>query len=499
MFTNLSYGLPLFYHPDEPLKLELMEGIPQGKLPADFRHPHFMLYFSVPFVLAGKLFGVPSHLAARAAVATLGVATVCLLCRVGSLLGGRTAGLAAALFYATAPLAVITAHDFKEDIPLAFWQTLQLLFLVRYLQEGGRPRDLYLSAFALGGAIGTKYTGLTASALQFGAGLLGPRSGRRWRALGIAVLAVGVTFLICTPASLLAPRSFLLDAGFEGQHAMFGHGVDQTAQGRTVAENVLRISGPSYLWSYHLRYSLLPGISAAGLLLTAIGVAVALARGGGAWRLVASGLVLFYVLLETLPLKPPPFAARYMVAVLPYAALLCGRAAALTLEGTFARRLLIALVAVATLGLNGAETMRQVRAMAPETRDTARGWIFQHVPPGSSLIVTGIPQYGPLRYKSRPPDFPYNFYIAPESTLTQLLQARLDKPAYLIVSSFWYQRFLDHPDFEPETHRFYRMLFDRYTPVATFSAPFRPLGFHNPAIQIFRLGEASPTSAPHGR
>jgi len=498
MFTNLSYGLPLWYHPDEILKVDFVEGIPQGKLPTDFLHPHFMLYFGVPFVLLGKLVGAAPHLAARAAVASLGVATVCLLFVVGNTLAGRMAGFAAALFYATAPLAVVTAHDFKEDIPLAFWLTVQILFLVRYLQgEGARPRDLYLSALALGGAMGTKYTAFAAAPLLVGAVLLGPTSGRHWKTLGFAALTAGAVFLVCTPALLLAPHSFLVDAGFEGQHAIFGHAtiMGRDAEGRILGDHWLRISGLSYFWTYHLRYSLLPGISAAGLLLTLVGTAVAFARGGAGWRLVASGLVLFYFLIETLPLKPPPFAARYMVVVLPYTSLLCGRAVAFAMESPLPRRLLIGLVAAATLALNGAETLRQVRAMRPETRDEARAWIYQHIPPGSTLIQAGKIDYSPLRYLSRPPGFPYTLYVLPESTLSEILAGRQDVAAYLIVSSFTYQRFLDHPDFDPEAYRFYRMVFDRYTPLATFSPPVRPIGFHNPTIQIFRPGDASPTSA----
>src|SRR3990172_2598482 len=181
MFTNLSYGLPLLYHPDEALKVEFVTGIPLGKLPADFLHPHFMLYFGVPFALAGQLVGVSVHLAARAAVASLGVATVVLLFFVGRMLAGRMVGVAAALFYATAPLVVVAAHDFKEDIPLAFWLTVQLLFLVRYLRDA-RSRDLFFSALALGGAMGTKYTGGAASALLVGAVLVGQTSVRRWKA-----------------------------------------------------------------------------------------------------------------------------------------------------------------------------------------------------------------------------------------------------------------------------------------------------------------------------
>lgn len=496
MFANLSYGLPLLYHPDEHLKVELVTRIPQWRVPVYFAHPHFMLYFGLPFVLVGQLIGVAPHLAARASVASLAVATTCLLFLIGRGLAGRAAGVVAALAFATAPLAVVAAHDFKEDITLAFWLTVQLLFLVRYLRTAS-PRDLYLSAVALGGAVGTKYTGFAASALLVGAVLIGPPAGRRWRSLGVAALLVGLTFLLCTPTLVLAPRKFLFDAGFEAQHAIFGHGIKMgiDVEGGFQADHTVKISPLSHLWSYHLRHSLLPGLSPAGLILALIGGAAAIAKGGPAWRLAASGLVLFYFLLESLPLKPPPFAARYMVVVLPYAALLCGRAVAFALEGPVLRKTLVGLTAAATLVLSGAETFRQVTAMRPETRDEARAWMFEHIPSGSRLIIPGVFNYSPVRYPSRPRGFPYEISLFVESSFAQILEAGLDRRAYLIVSSFSYQRYLGHPEFDPAATQFYRMLFERYTPLAVFKPSFSPLGFHNPTIQIFRLAD-SPAPPP---
>jgi 4-amino-4-deoxy-L-arabinose transferase-like glycosyltransferase len=454
-----------------------------------------MLNFSAPFMLAAKGLGLYPHLGARAAVAFMGVATVVLLFFVGRSVGGQIAGVGAALFFATAPLAVIAAHDFKEDIPLAFWLTIQLLFLVRYL-KGARPRDLYLAAAALGGAVGTKYTGVAAAILLAGCVLFGPATERRWQRLGNAILLAGVVFLVCTPAILIDPVAFMADTSFEARHAVIGHSPEMTwdRAGRLEAGKPLKISPLSYLWTYHLRHSLVPGISIPGLLLTAVGLFIALRKGGTARRLIASGLVLFYFLLESLPLKPPPFAARYMVAVLPYAALLAGQAVAAAWEGSVARRLVIGVLCTATLGLNGFQAIQQVRAMRPDTRDIARVWMFEHIPQGFRLIVPGPLSYSTIPYLSRPSAFPYQVVLSADRS-SKTLEMGMDPQTYVIVSSFDYQRYLDHPDVDPEATRFYRRLFERYSPVATFKVPFRPLGFHNPIIQIFHLADSPPSSA----
>lgn len=496
MYRNLSYGLPLYYHPDEPVKAMAAVNLARGTIPPRFYHPHFMLLFSAPFLYTGWALGIHPLLAARAAVATLGIATVGLLYGVGRYLAGPLAGAAAAILYATAPLIVVAAHDFKEDIPLAFWLTLQLLFLVRYLRHG-RPRDLFLGAVAMGGAIGTKYTGLLAAPLLAGAVFAGPIADQRWRRLGIAAALVGVGFLVATPDILMHPGEFVADTVFEIRHALFGHGIKRVSQSgleltSESLEHPITISPLPYLWTYHLRYSLIPGFSLAGILLAAGGVVVALTRTDRGPQLVAGAVVLFYLVLETLPLKPPPFAARYMVILLPYAALLGGVALAWAWTGGSLWRALVGLLFVFTIGLNGFVTVRQVEAMRPETRDQARDWILRTLPRDARLILPGTMWYTPFAGSFEAADFPFALTPVPESSLTELFGASRDPKTYLVVSSFNYQRYLDHPDFDPEATRFYRTLLERYAPLISFRAPYDPLGFHNPVIQVFHLSGAPP-------
>lgn len=497
MTANLSYGLPLFYHPDESIKILAAVKLAHGDIPARFNHPHFMLFFSYPFLHAGWALGIHPLLAGRAAVATLGIATVGLLFGVGRYLGGPLAGAAAAILYATAPLAVVAAHDFKEDIPLAFWLTLQLLFVVRYLRHA-QPRDLFLGAAALGGAIGTKYTGLLAAPLLVGAVLGGPIADRRWRRLGMAAALVVVGFLATTPSILAHPGQFVAGISFEVRHALFGHGFDRVA-GSGVGlnggslERALTISPLSHLWTYHLRYSLAPGFSLTGILLAIGGGAVAVTRGDRGLQLVAGAAALFYLALETLPLKPPPFAARYMVIVLPYAALLGGAALAWAWTSGGRSRALVGLLFASTIGVNGSETIRQVGAMGPDTRDQARDWIMRTLPRDARLILPGMIWYTPFAGNFEKADFPFTLTLVRETSFTELFEVSRDPSAYLVTSSFNYQRYLDHPDFKPEVTRFYRTLFERYTPVVSFRPHHHSLGYHNPVIQIFHLADAEST------
>jgi hypothetical protein len=496
MYSDLSYGLPLYYHPDEPRKAMAAFKLAHGNVPDRFNHPQFMLAFAAPFIHIGGALGAHPLLAGRAAVATLGVATVCLLYWVGRMLAGPLAGSAAALLYATAPLVVVAAHDFKEDIPLAFWLTLQLLFLIRYIQQGSL-RNLYLAALAVGGAVGTKYTGLIGIPLLAAGLLWGPASHHRWEPLLLTCPLILGGFLVTTPTVLANPAAFLQGVSFEVQHALFGHGMKQVAVaggGIAIMEpgSYIRVSPLTYLWTYHLRYSLAPGLSIAGLLLAGIGAVMTVRGQNRHWWLVASGLGLFYTILESLPLKPPPFAARYMVAVLPSAVLLGGGAVALAWQRGPLLKGLLSILFAAAIGINGFESARQVAAMRPDTRDAAREWTYAHLPRGARLILPELIYYTPFGGSFDQPDFPFELKDLQTFSFDEMMEAGLDRRVYVVASSFNYQRHLEYPNHKPEISRFYRMLFERYTPLATFAPPFPSLGFHNPTIHIFRLSEDPP-------
>jgi hypothetical protein len=495
MFKNLSYGLPFYYHPDEVGKLFNVKALLGGAVGADFRHPHFMLFFSLPFIYVGEILGGGPFLLlfARASVATLGVATVCLLFYTGRMLAGTWAGLSSALVFATAPLAVVAAHDFKEDIPLAFWLTLQTFFFLRYLRHE-RARDLWFAAVAVGVSVGTKYTALLSLLLLIGVVVCQRKEGKRgWLSrMAVVLLLSAAGFLLSTPDILWHPARFLDGLRYELQHAVAGH-LDPVSEADTW-EKRFRISPVAFLWTYHLRYSLLPGLSAAGLLLALVGTFLIIRTDKRAGWLLCAGFMLYYFVIETLPLKSPPFAARYMVAVLPFGALLAGSALSFDRQGSAWLKGLVCCLLAATLISNGYSSYRQVRAMRPDTRDEARDWILRNIPYGAQLMIPGFEAYSPFGDQSGPASETkraYEFVPVSRSADAALRQATSDPKSYVVVSSFTYQRYLDRPEINPEMYRFYRTLFAQHTPLAKFEIPFKPLGFHNPTILIYHPAGAA--------
>jgi hypothetical protein len=204
--------------------------------------------------------------------------------------------------------------------------------------------------------------------------------------------------------------------------------------------------------------------------------------------------MLYYFAVETLPLKPPPFAARYVVPVLPFAALLAGSAFSFDRQGRAWLKGLACCLLAATLISNGYRSYRQVHAMRPDTRDQAREWILRNIPYGAQLMIPGFEAYSPFGDESgaAPQTKPaYDFVPVSRSAGEALRQATSEPRSYVVVSSFTYQRYLDRPEINPEMHRFYSALFERHTPLVRFEIPFEPLGFHNPTILIYHPAGAA--------
>jgi 4-amino-4-deoxy-L-arabinose transferase-like glycosyltransferase len=103
-------------------------------------------------------FGV-SDLAGRLVAVAIGLAAVYLVYRVGKLLYGDKAGLAAGLFFALMPYHVVVSRQVLLDGPLVFCTTLTLFFLARYAMTH-RPAWIYLTGVGMGLTFLAKETGI---------------------------------------------------------------------------------------------------------------------------------------------------------------------------------------------------------------------------------------------------------------------------------------------------------------------------------------------------
>jgi 4-amino-4-deoxy-L-arabinose transferase-like glycosyltransferase len=103
-------------------------------------------------------FGV-SDLAARLLAVAIGVATVFIVYRLGSLLYGEYAGILAALILAVMPYHVVVSRQVLLDGPMVLCATLTLYLLARYALTGN-PICLHAAGIGMGLTFLAKETGL---------------------------------------------------------------------------------------------------------------------------------------------------------------------------------------------------------------------------------------------------------------------------------------------------------------------------------------------------
>jgi 4-amino-4-deoxy-L-arabinose transferase-like glycosyltransferase len=408
-WENVNFGLPALYHPDEDNKVRVVTRFyQQGTADPDyFKHPAFLLYSLAGVGWVVHLFSESAmepptiYVVGRAWVGLLGGLTVLLtffLTREAAAgwLGSRDksdappersgvgwranlSGLIAAGLLAVTPLHVIISHYIKEDVPLAFWSTLALIFYLR-IARAGRRRDYVLGALFTGMALATKYSGVGLLPLFFAAHLLYVLGHREegwpwggalripgnWKlavpvaaAIGICVslgrspgtyaanvmMLAALAFLVFRPVPtgkmthwkwpllikvglvLLAvllvfvvvnPYAVLnADRFLEDFSYERNHALRHGHQG-------LKVSPWQYFWGFHLAYSLLPGMGWPLLILAlaaAVGLLVVPRPGVRTLQLAA---LLWYVMHEASYLKPAPNFDRYMAPVLPPLCALAG-------------------------------------------------------------------------------------------------------------------------------------------------------------------------------
>jgi hypothetical protein len=312
------------------------------------------------------------YLTARLLSALVGTATIAATYRLARLLGGRAAGLVAALLVTVSFLHVRESHFFKPDAILSFFVTVALIGCT-LLQRRGTVGAALLAGVACGLALSVKYT-LTLGVPLVLAALLGPTGGERTSRvvrLAAAGAAAAAAAFVGSPYTLIAWHEF---AGWV-----------------RVADMWVRYGGEGLAtgFRYHFLYSFL---AAQGLPLTVFALG-ALAWGLGVRRLLPVAAFLIASLVQ-LGLASAAY-TRYVTPLLPCLYALVG-VALVEVVGRVASRLLrvaaaaMLLLLLAARPLHSAVRFDQVVA-ARDTRLLATDWLAAHVPKGTPVLVLGAP------------------------------------------------------------------------------------------------------------
>lgn len=371
-FTGLTWGLRHEPFPDERLFVEpTRQMLQQGRY-----DPGYYEYPGLPFwLLRAALLalspeareGPAAYAAARAVVATAGVASVGLVFLLGRRLIGVRAGLVAALLLAVSPTEVTTAHMFRPDVLLG---SFVLLGLLAFTRLGERLRDDVAAGLALGLALAVKFSGAALGPAWLLARSLA--AGPRARGVVAGGLAAALVVLATTPQVVTAPS--LVEAGMSSQSAHFYDPSKRASEPSLLyyLRNIGRSAGPvgsglaivglvAVARSPHW----LPALLYATLLL---GV---LSSANERWERLIASLLGIVALLSARGLES--VCARYRWAFLPLATL--------------------AAVPPALESFDCAVTLSQ-----PIARDLVLDWIDAELRPGSRVLIS-TPDLGINRFR----------------------------------------------------------------------------------------------------
>jgi hypothetical protein len=353
------------------------EAVYAGQAAAIADHPELEEFFPIfrahPLLLQTLLsLGFRLHLGdgfARLTVALMGVATVYLVYELGKLLYGQTAGLLAALLMALMPYHVVVTRQVLLDGPMAFFATLTMLLLTRFVLSG-RAVWLYGTGAAMGLTILSKETSIVLVGAVYAFLALTPELGVRLRDLAVSA---GVMALVVAPF----PLSLML-AGRTG-------------------------TGESYLtWQLFRRpnhdllfYPTTVPEAIGPLVVLAAVVGLWLLRRQWSWRetLLVSWIVVPVVFFWLWPVK----GFQYLLPIAPALALLAGRSLS-RLPSPANRGLQALAVAIVALSLL-VPAWERVEGARPDSFLAGSGglpggreageWIDEHVPKGATFTTIG--------------------------------------------------------------------------------------------------------------
>ena len=515
-YWAIDFGLPLITHPDEPLIQGPAERMVNERSldPQWFRYPAFVIDVQAAVIatvrLIDRAIGLSwetsttlSYTLGRFVMASLGVATVWLAGLIGrrvarTIVGDRerqavladAAGLIAALLLAVSFIHVKDSHFLKPDVPTGFFTTLALWLTLRCLDSGATNRRPWLlAAAAVGLAASAKYTGAVAGVMPAVAlGFAVVQGGDLRAAIGLFVrravemsaVAV-VAFLMVNPYILITPSEFLsIDNGIRAEWLHYRAGHDGAEGNDTWRWYLLEV------WQRGFGPTLTP-LVITGICTAAFSIARSLRSTGS--RGASGQLVplLAFVLLYYLSIAPYPVRFdRQLIPILPSLAVL-GGLAVVPLAMAFDRvtmirqhlrtaTAIIAAVILLAAGPAFSDSLEWGRTAATtDTRYAALDWLTTNVAPGAVVA----------REWHTPP-------VAQDGYADIFVRKLNDQPpqwyrdngvAYVILSSFMYQRYLDDPQTYPDDAAFYIRLLARNAE-ATFE------GANGPDIVILRLDEA---------
>lgn len=534
LFLNLygiKWGLPAQWHPDESATIKTIV-IPMARNsdpnPHNFLKPSFYYYFLElalsPYYIYHRISKHESNsgtadfesnvtLTSRVVTATIGTASVLLLYFIGRNTFSVITGLLSSFFLAITMGFSTYSHFAYMDIPMIFLLLLMVVLYIKYVKTNN-TYTLYLACFVGGLSVSTKYNSALPVILiificyfenmlsVFQKDLKAVEKVKAFlpKSLFFSLIFVILGFFVGTPFALLDFPKFandILEQMYISKQGYKGFSVD----------NAL-FSNFSYL--NHALGTPLFLLSLCGLLL---GLILFLKKPNKKVSVLLSIPVVYYSYISTWHIS----SMRYTLPIIPFLSLWAAVLIIWFLENTKRLRMLISIVAVLVFAYSFVYTYQGVRCFSNDTRNVSRNWIRNYIPPRSKIEVYGPIEYLPgfsqdmdvkrIHPKFLYPSQDYNKYkeglkkngsvqwalkIFGRTTETEgisIISNRTDNkymfsidslrernPDYIVVSSFFYDRFTKNKNGES-------------TPYPTVSLYFNKLIFEEAGYHIMKTFE----------
>jgi hypothetical protein len=481
---HVGFGLPASFHPDEINATAETQVFLSG-------HAELHKYQHPPLIKNLAYVGLQTYALLARAPQPLAAETVTRALRTVSALAGATA--IAVLFFAAYPLAGLVPALFVSLLlaifPLAVGcsmygtpdMLLGLFYLAALLTQLRLARTPSVRGYAVAGltlslAVGAKYTGAFLLPSFLVAHWVGKRAGlemgkslsglRPWLAFVCGlVLGLAISF----PLLPFELRDILVGGLSEVKHTLYtGH-------------LGIHVAGRQYGFVWHFLHSILPSGGPVLVIAIMAGLVVLFRRRRPSDWILLAAIVPHYLVIEWAWLIPPSPQRYVLPLVGPYLLVVAIVLSSLLEHARTARgRALVLTIAAAMLLLFPAwKTARFLAAVFPDTREQMAAWMREHLPAGTIILYEPMSSYYPdiralpLHWLAFEPARP--------------LQTPLGRAAYVMASSFVYDRYLDWPRQLPERTRFYRQLFAAGNLVHESANPSGPFLFQNPVLRLYRL------------
>lgn len=462
LLATFNHDFSIAFHADEWKKALFVVTNEQ-----DFHHPILLLQLSrILDIFAQSADKSEAVMLGRwVSAVMLGVIAVSIFHLAKKMVHTNWAMLVAVIVVAS-PSMVVHAHYMKEDILQTACLYLSLWQFFRLVEIPDRRNTLLLGLFT-GLALSSHYKSvMLAPVLGVAPFLIGIK--QSWKLYPKLLAAAGVSlvvFVLVNYPMLLDFDNFI--AGFEHErtHALRGHAI--------------KVYPVAHLFSFHIRHSIIPGLTLPVALLSGLGIGHVIIRWkstGWKEQLLLVYTVVFYLVVEISPTKPYPDFMRYVIPILP----------ALVYFAVKGFRLIVGMfpiyqkwvIAVFTIGLLSfpiyvmGNLLNQMKT-EEDPRYKADVWVQEH----EEVKVL------------------FGYYASLHGEYADVANPGLiegyQKEGYthLIYSSYSYQRFLDALKWRNQDELTYikgerfQYIFNTY-PYIEIKAPYKSYAFSGPTIRI---------------